>query len=204
MQVDPAVFYQPEALLRETKSRIDRLGAEGKPIDYLSFVTDGEPTLDRNLGDLISMLKQELNYPVAVITNGSLLCRDEVAGALHLADWVSVKLDSVVETVWQRINRPDPRLELSKVLEGIRSFASDFRGQLVSETMLVDRVNTAAEPLSQLADYLKEIRPDRAYLGIPNRPPAGPDIRVPDAEQLKGARRIFENVGLKVSTLWNL
>jgi wyosine [tRNA(Phe)-imidazoG37] synthetase (radical SAM superfamily) len=195
MQVEPAVFYQPEALLRETKARIEKVGADDCTFNYVSFVPDGEPTLDQNLGAMISLLKQELRYPVAVITNGSLLWRQEVAEAVALADWVSVKVDSVVESIWTHLNRPDRRLELPVVLEGIRSFASSYRGKLVSETMLVDRENTKLEELKQLAAYLK------AYLSIPCRPPAEPGVRVPDAEQLNRAERVFEEAGLKVCNL---
>jgi wyosine [tRNA(Phe)-imidazoG37] synthetase (radical SAM superfamily) len=201
MQVEPAVFYQPEALLQETKARIGKVGSDDCTINYVSFVPDGEPTLDQNLGTLIAMLKRELRYPVAVVTNGSLLWRREVAEAVALADWVSVKVDSVVESVWRRINRPDPRLELVEVLEGIRTFSTKYRGELVTETMLLDRENTTLEELEELAAYLKGISPSKAYLSIPYRPTTEPDVGVPDAEQLDRGRRTFEKAGLNVRCL---
>ena len=201
MQVEPAVFYQPEELLRETKARIHKVSSGDCTVDYVSFVPDGEPTLDRNLGTLIAMLKGELHYPVAIFTSGSLLWREEVAEAVGLADWVSVTVDTVVEPVWRRINRPDSRLEFSTVLEGIRSFASNYRGKLVSETMLVDQENTTTEELKQLAAYLKEISPTKAYLSTPYRSAAKSGVRIPDAKQLDGAQRCFEQVGLEVQRL---
>ncbi len=201
MQVEPAVFYRPEELLRETKARIEKIGADDHTVDYVSFVPDGEPTLDKNLGTLISMLKRQLPYPVAVITNGSLLWREETAQAVSRADWVSVKVDSVVESIWRRINRPDQRLDLPNVLEGIRAFASRYRGRLVSETMLVDRENTNPGDLAALAEYLSGLSPETAYLSVPTRPPAQPGVRVPDAEQLNRAQRTFEKAGLTVCRL---
>lgn len=204
LQVEPAVYYQPESLLRETEDRIAKVGSDDCTVNYVSFVTDGEPTLDRNLGELISMLKRALRYPVAVFTSGSLLWRREVAEAAALADWVSVKVDTVVESTWERVNRPDRRLELTRVLEGIRAFASKYQGNLVSETMLVDRENTAVGELAAVADYLKQISPSSAYLCIPDRPPAVPSVRIPDEEQLKRAERIFEQAGLNVCKLWTL
>ena len=198
MQVEPAVFYRPEALLRETEARIEKVGGDDHAIDYISFVPDGEPTLDKNLGTLISMLKRQLRYPVAVITNGSLLWREEVAEAVSLADWVSVKVDSVVESMWRRINRPDRRLEFPTVLEGIRAFASRYRGELVSETMLVDRQNTDPDELAALAKFLSGFSPKTAYLSVPSRPPTESSVRIPDAEQLSRAQRAFEDAGLNV------
>ena len=204
LQTEPAVYYQPEALLEETKARIEKVGSGDCTINYVSFVTDGEPTLDRNLGILISMLKQDLSYPVAVFTGGSLLWREEVAEAVSLADWISVKVDTVVESTWRRINRPDRRLEFPRVLEGIRTFASNYPGKLVSETMLLDRENTDEEELSGIADYLKNISPSNAYLCIPDRSPAASGLRIPDEEQLKRAERVFEDAGLEVCKLWTL
>jgi wyosine [tRNA(Phe)-imidazoG37] synthetase (radical SAM superfamily) len=201
MQAEPVDFYRPEALLQETKARIGKVGADGHAVDYISFVPDGEPTLDRNLGTLITMLKRDLSYPVAVITNGSLLWREEVAAAVSLADWVSVKVDTVVESMWRRVNRPDRRLEFAKMLEGIRTFSSQYGGELVSETMLVDGENTDGEGLAALAEYVREISPRKAYLSIPSRPPAKPGVRVPDEEQLNRARQAFETAGLKVECL---
>jgi wyosine [tRNA(Phe)-imidazoG37] synthetase (radical SAM superfamily) len=201
MQTEPAVYYKPEVLLKETKARIEKLGADGSGIDYVCFVTDGEPTLDRNLGTLISMLKQELSYPIAVFSGGSLLWQREVAEAVSRADWVSVKVDTVVESTWKRINRPDRRLEFSRVLEGIRSFASNYTGKLVSETTLLGGENTDEAELSGIADYLKGISPSVAYLCIPDRSPAASDLDLPDEEQLKRAVQFFEDAGLNVCKL---
>jgi wyosine [tRNA(Phe)-imidazoG37] synthetase (radical SAM superfamily) len=201
MEAEPALFYRPEALMRETQARIEKVGGDETTIDYISFVPDGEPTLDKNLGSLIAMLKERLPHPVAVITNGSLLWREDVAQAVGLADWVSVKVDSVVESVWRRINQPDRRLDLPKVLEGIRGFAGRYRGELVSETMLVDRENTDPEGLAALAEFLVGVSPSKAYLSVPSRPPAKSSVRIPDAEQLTRARRTFEDAGLNVCSL---
>ena len=201
LQTEPAVYYQPEALLQEAKARIEKVGADGSGIDHVCFITDGEPTLDRNLGVLISMIKQEMSYPVAVFTGGSLLWREEVAQAVSLADWVSVKVDTVVESTWRSINQPDRRLEFSRVLEGMRTFASSYTGTLVSETTLLDRENTEEEELAAIADYLKSISPSCAYLCIPGQSPTVSDLRIPDEEQLRRAAQLFEQAGLEVGRL---
>lgn len=201
MQVEPAVFYKPESILQEAKTRIRIVGSEGQHSDYISIVPDGEPTLDRNLKVLITMLKQELPIPVAVITNGSLLWRKEVAEALHLADWVSVKVDTVVESVWRRLNRPDERLQLPQLLEGIRAFASDYGGELVSETMLVEQENTDSEGLAALAEFLSELSPKIAYLSLPSRPAGNSELKIPTVEQQSRAQHILEEAGVNVRCL---
>ena len=66
----------------------------GESIDYLTFVSDGEPTLDINLGHAIQLLKP-LGIKIAGITNASLIWREDVREELLKADWVSLKMDSV-------------------------------------------------------------------------------------------------------------
>jgi len=200
-QITPAVFYQPQALLEETKAHIEKVGVDQREIDYISFSPDGEPTLDSNLATLIRMLKRELSIPVAVISNGSLLWREEVREALIQADLVSLKVDSVSEPVWRNINRPDERLQMSKVLNGIRDFAAGFRGELITETMLVDEVNTAERDLQDLAAYLRGLSPQKAYLAVPAQPPTDELVPAPAKDKLSRAHQLFVEAGLSVKCL---
>ena len=99
---------------------------------------------------MIERLKP-LGIKIAVISNGSLLWRADVREALADADWVSVKVDAVRPDVWRRINRPHRSLWLSAVLEGMLTFAEAYRGELVTETMLVRGVNDDAAHLADVA-----------------------------------------------------
>ena len=129
-------FYAPQQVVQAVSDRLTQLRQQGERVDYLTFVPDGEPTLDVHLGEAIELLRP-LGVPVAVMTNGSLLGQEEVRRELALADWVSVKVDSVDEAVWRRIDRPHPSLRLDEILQGIRVFAKSFAGVLDTETMLV-------------------------------------------------------------------
>lgn len=175
-------FVAPGKIVQAVADRLGQLREQGKRVDYLTFVPDGEPTLDVQLGEAIELLRPQ-GVPVAVITNGSLLGREEVRRELALADWVSVKVDSVDEAVWRRIDRPHPSLRLDDILHGIRAFAEGFAGVLVTETMLVRGINDTEAVMRGVAEFLAGIRPRCAYLGIPVRPPVeswgvGPDATV--------------------------
>jgi wyosine [tRNA(Phe)-imidazoG37] synthetase (radical SAM superfamily) len=151
----------------------------GESIDYLSFVPDGEPTLDLNLGREIELLRP-LGIRIAVITNASLIWREDVRDELARADWVSLKVDSVREEVWRRIDRPHGRLRLSQILDGALAFSESFAGRLVTETMLVEGVNDSSELFEELSEFLARLHPETAYLAIPTRPPAEENVRAPD------------------------
>jgi wyosine [tRNA(Phe)-imidazoG37] synthetase (radical SAM superfamily) len=196
MEVERRAFYEPASIAVDVRSRLAEAREASEEVDYLAFVPDGEATLDVNLGREIALLK-DLGIPVGVITNGSLLWREDVRRDLGHADWVSVKVDAVDEAIWRRVDRPHRQLELSRVLAGIREFAATFPGELVTETMLVEGVNDSEECVRDVADFVSGLRPARAYLSIPTRPPAEPWVRVcPDEAVLNRAYQLFaERVG---------
>ncbi|HIC94972.1 MAG TPA: hypothetical protein EYP09_12125 [Anaerolineae bacterium] len=95
------------------------------------------------------------------------------------ADWVSLKVDSTTEDIWRRINRPHRALQLASILDGMLEFASAYEGELATETMLVEGLNDGEDHLREVADFLAELRPARAYLAVPTRPPAEEWVRPP-------------------------
>ena len=65
--------------------------------------------------------------------------------------------------------------------------------------MLVDGVNDSAEALDKLAQVLATVRPEIAYLLVPTRPPAEPNVRrPPNARLLEAARVIRRAAGVTV------
>jgi wyosine [tRNA(Phe)-imidazoG37] synthetase (radical SAM superfamily) len=178
---------------------IDQLGSENYP-DYLTFVSNGEPTLDINLGRSIRLLKKT-GIPVAVITNASLLEYESIREDLSPADWVSLKMDAGDSDKWQKVNRPAPGLDFEKLTESKKLFASEFRGILCTETMLVDRINDFPENLTNVAQLIKNLNPAKAYLSIPIRPPAGFSVKAPDPEKLNQAWQIFSDMNIKTEFL---
>jgi len=182
-EIESRVFYQPEHVFNEVKTRVMKLKEQQEPIDYLTFVPDGEPTLDDNLGKTIELLR-DLDIKIAIITNGSLIWRKKVWEILQMADWVSLKVDSVNQSLWQRINQPDKHLNLQEILLNMFSFAEGFDGFLATETMLLDGLNTDDAIIADLVSFLQRLAPNKAYLAIPTRPTAEQGIYAPDADSL--------------------
>jgi len=190
LQVDRRVFYEPGGIFEAVQDKVKRAREIGETIDYFTFVPDGEPTLDVNLGREIELLKP-LGIKIAVITNASLIWREDVREALMKADWVSLKVDSTREEVWRRINRPHGTLQLASILDGILEFAKAYRGELATETMLVEGVNDGDDHVREVADFLARLKPARAYLSIPTRPPAEEWVRPPGEEAINRAYQIL-------------
>ena len=183
-------FYKPGDILGEVDEGITNIGKANETIDYITFVPDGEPTLDLNLGEMIEMLKS-YKIKIAVITNGSLLWKKDVQEELSKADLVSIKIDSVLESVWRKIDRPQHTLSLSKIIEGIEKFSQHFKGDLLTETMLVEGINDFDESLKETASLVSWLDPTKAYLLIPTRPPSESWVKPPANEVINKAFQIF-------------
>jgi len=185
-------FYDPRELIEETARRVRELRDKGEGLDYVTIVPDGEPTLDQDLGSLIAGLK-ELEVPVALITNSSLMCDPILREELHQLDWISLKIDSVDEATWRKIDRPHKNIDFKKMLNGMRTFAETFPGTLTTETMLVKGLNDGAAGVEGVADFLDLLEPAKSYISIPTRPPAEPWVEAPDEVSLAFAYREFSS-----------
>jgi wyosine [tRNA(Phe)-imidazoG37] synthetase (radical SAM superfamily) len=188
MQIGRFAFYEPDEVLRAVRDRIGMAVGAGESVDYLSFVPDGEPTLDANLGREIELLRtlgitavpHASRCKVAVITNGSLIWRRDVRADLMQADWVSLKVDSTREETWRSLDRPYRTLHLGLILEGMLEFADAYTG-----------INDDAGHVGEVADYLAQLKPVTAYLSVPIRPPAEAWVRPPREETINQAYHLL-------------
>lgn len=188
MTISRREFYNPELIYKQLKEKINNL--TNNKIDYLTLVADGEPTLDINLEEILNKLKS-LNYKVAVITNSSLLDDPKVRKELLTADLISVKVDSVNRKIWSKIDRPHGKIDLDLIMEGIEILRKEFKGIFLTETMLVNDLNTKTADLTKTAEYIGKLDPDIAYLSIPTRPPSEKWVIAPDIKTINKAYQIF-------------
>ena len=194
-QVERRSFYKVNDLVTSVKMHIDASKEKNETIDYLAFVPDGEPTLDSNLGDEIEAL-HKIGIKIAVISNASLIWREDVRKDLCKADWVSLKVDAATEHVWHKIDRANKSLELDDIQKGMIDFKSEFQGFYATETMLVKGVNDSKEELVKIATFLQKIEPTKSYISIPTRPPAEEWVKAPKEEVLTMAYQIFADHGI--------
>jgi wyosine [tRNA(Phe)-imidazoG37] synthetase (radical SAM superfamily) len=171
MQIERRTFYEPSHVFTSVEKKVNQAISHKEQIDYLTFVPDGEPTLDIALGQEINLLKT-LKINIAVITNASLIYRKDVQKDLANTDLVSLKVDAVTNHVWHKMNRPHGLLKLRRILGGMLDFATPYQGEIITETMLVKDINDSEEEVENIAAFLSKLQPSRAYIAIPTRPPA--------------------------------
>ncbi|MBK23265.1 MAG: radical SAM protein [Halobacteriovorax sp.] len=138
------------------------------PIDVVTYSGSGEPSLAKNLGDMINgirAIKPEL--PQYILTNATHLIEPEVRKNLLALDKIIVKIDASNEENFKLINRPAEGVTLKRVLEGIKLLKSEFKGEIEVQSMFMP-IND--KHLEDLASILKEISPSAVQLNTPKRP----------------------------------
>ena len=159
--------------VREIIEEVGRFLKEGAPsVDHLSLSGSGEPTLHSQIRSVIEGIRAITSIPVAVITNGSLLCEEEVRQDLLRADIVLPSLDAVSSDVFMRINRPLPGFSVEKVIEGLVEFRKVYKGQIWLEILFCKGINDGKEELMRMKKVVDRIQPDLIHLNTVVRPPS--------------------------------
>jgi wyosine [tRNA(Phe)-imidazoG37] synthetase (radical SAM superfamily) len=167
-----------------------RQGLDSRP-DVIALAGSGEPTLDERIGEVIAGIKQLTATPVAVITNGSLLSRPAVRRDLVEADIVMPSLDAPSAGLFRLVNRPEPAVRFSDLVNGLVAFREEYGRQLWLEILLLGGVTGITAEVERLADIAALIAPDRIQLTTVSRPPAEPFVEPVTLQALRRFAQLF-------------
>lgn len=183
------VFYSTDEILRQVENFIRN--PLSPRIDVITFAGDGEPTLAKNLGEIIRRIKDITPVPVAVLTNSSLMWMEEVRDELLNADFVLPSIDAVSEEAFKEIDRPSGTLSLETILEGIRKFSRIYTGRLIPEIMIIRGINDNDAEIDTIIEYLKKLNPDRVQLNVVDRYTTEQGVKSPSPHRLNEIRKRF-------------
>jgi len=155
---------------------------KGIEADYATFSGVGEPTLASNLGQAISIVKSTLHLPVAVLTNSSLMPREDVRRDLAEADVVVAKVDAPEEELFRRVNRPFGGYSLDEILQGIKLFRENYQGKIAIQMMFVEVNKRYAKEMAEIA---RSLSPDEVQLNTPVRPCGVEPLSPPEMAAIK-------------------
>ena len=144
---------------------------ESRP-DYITLAGSGEPTLYSRLGELIERIREMSDTPIAVLTNGSLLWREEVRRDLLGASLVVPSLDAGTAASWEAVNRPHAGVSFDQMVEGLIAFRKEFHGDYHLEVFLTDGFTANEDEVRAIAEIIARIEPDRVQVNTVTRPPA--------------------------------
>jgi wyosine [tRNA(Phe)-imidazoG37] synthetase (radical SAM superfamily) len=189
IQMERRSFFDRRELVVEVLRHVQK----AKEVDVITFSGSGEPTLNQDLGWMIKELKGKTAIPVAVITNGSLLHREDVREDLSPADLVLPSLDAVTEEAFKKINRPHPSISVDHVVKGLQAFRSVYKGKIWLEIMFAKEVNDGPGELKRFREVLKTIAVDKIQLNTITRPAPGEGARPLEASELVRISQMLGN-----------
>ena len=173
-------FVDIDAVLSELRQKLQA----GIRADYITIGGSGEPTLNTRLGEVVDGVRRLTDIPVAILTNGTLLCQAQVRAECARADVVIPSLDAGDAAVFEAVNRPARDITIEKLVSGLQRFRGEFAGQIWLEVFLIAGVNTGPEQIEKIRGLIHQIRPDKIHLNTAVRPPAEPNVEPLSREAL--------------------
>lgn len=158
-----------EALAR----KLDEMRADGKVPDVITFAGNGEPTMHPDfagiIDDTIAIRDQHCpSAKIAVLSNSTMLGKEDVFQALCKIEDNIMKLDSVLDKRIRQINVPNqPGFCFDELLKNL----CRFDGKVTIQTMFLHGEsngepvdNLSEEEISGWIEALKQIRPKQVMI----------------------------------------
>ena len=153
-------FPEIEAALEE---KMSRAAHDGTGVDSITFSGNGEPTMHPDFPKVIDLTLRlrDKYFPqakVSVLSNATLIGREEVAKALMRVDNPILKIDASSDELIRKINKPAGTYSLDAVVKNLKK----FDGQFILQTMFLrspDFDAAAPEALNRWMDIVRELKP---------------------------------------------
>lgn len=173
--------------------KVDKIFAELKEfmsnnpkIDYITFSGSGEPTLNSKIGEVLSHIKQ--HYPevkTAILTSGALLANKRLRTEILASDVILPSLDAASQSVFEKINQPNPNLKIDTYIQGLVDMRKEYKGNIWLEVFLLKNYNDTPDELMLLKEAILKIKPDMIQLNTLDRPGAVSGLKALTKEELQ-------------------
>ncbi len=189
----------------EVKSILNRL--DRMTVDVLTFSGTGEPTLNLEIGSIVTAIRETVkDLPIVLLTNSSLLPRKDVRTAVLGFDIVTAKFDAGDEDTFKRINHPSKgTFTLEEIHDGIKQLRKETKGMVALEVMLLKGSrglsNVEGASRQALIDGIVDLDPDLVQIYTPWRPGAVQSIKPISARILQDFATELEQY-LEPEKLW--
>jgi len=186
---------------KDVIDEIEQVLSKHPMIDVVTFSGSGEPTLHSRIGEMIKYIKSNFPaYKVAVLTNSSMLHREEVRRNIINADIISPSLDAVSPDVFKKIDRPIPGIDPAVIIDSLVQLRKEFTGKLFLEIFIINKLNDTPEELAKLKDACTKISPDEIHINSLDRSGSEDWVKPIEAETLKRTGDFFSPLPVKLVT----
>ncbi|HOG36868.1 MAG TPA: radical SAM protein [Paludibacteraceae bacterium] len=210
-------FTDPKAHLPSLKEletqleqTLERMVADNKKLDSITFAGNGEPTMHPQFAAIIDATIRLRNryYPqtkISVLSNATMLHRPAVVVALNKVDNNILKLDSVIDATVKLINQPvNPKFDITKIIEQQRQ----FNGNLIVQSLFLKGTyrgqtvdNTTEKEVSAWLNAIDYIRPKLVEIYSLDRIPPISTLQKIDSAVLQQIADRVEKLGISTSVI---
>ncbi len=156
----------------KVKWELEKIFSTEPEIDFVTFSGYGEPTLFSRIGELVDFIRENSSYPTALLTNSTLLYRDDVIEDVERIDVFLPSLDAATDSTMRKLNRPSRGVSVRKIVDGIRKLRERVDGKVWLETLFVKGINDGEEEVLRMGEVIHSIEPDEWQINTVARPPA--------------------------------
>ncbi len=164
----------------------------GGTADYITLAGSGEPTLHSGFGEFIDFIHANSDIPVALLTNGTTLYSAAVRKSAAKADVVKVTMSAYDQESFARIHRPCEKATFNRLVNGTYAFRRDFKKNLWIEVFLLAGFNSSPEDVRRIAEFVRQVKPDKIQLNTCVRPPAESTAVAVTEDKMAELVRLFE------------
>lgn len=139
---------------------IDCVQNRGFP-DFIWFKGIGDSLKYANCKEIIEMIKEIYpNQKVGIYLNCALFQDENLRNDFYGCDLVAINLNSVDSIDFTKINKCPESANSIEILEGIKEFRQEFKGNLGIYTLFLKGINDNMKTIENLKKYLLEVMPD--------------------------------------------
>ena len=185
-------FKDPEEIKEEIKEVLKKI----KP-DYITFSGSGEPTLSKDIGEIIDWIKEYTDVKVCVITNGLLLDDPVVVNEIKNADLIIPTLNSVDNMIFKKINRPSVSSDISQIMAGLKNLSEKYLGEIYLESFIIEGLNDSDEHTEKMVKFLKNIKFTKLQLNSLDRVGTEKWVKATSQEILRRIKDKYVELGIE-------
>ena len=189
------------------EAKLKEMQAQGLKLDVFTFAGNGEPTMHPEfpgvIDDTIALRNQYFpEAKISVLSNATMIGREEVFNALLKVDNNILKLDSGIDATAKLIDQPNsPTYSVAKQIELLKRFNGNFilqtiflRGEYNGQ--VVD--NTTPEEIAAWTEAVRQIRPKQVMVYQVDRETPVPGLEKLTNEELSRLAQPVRDLGVSV------
>ncbi len=186
-------------IFNHLRKKLEQLKKDDFVPENITFAGNGEPTIHPDFAEIVDdtiLLRNEF-FPKAsttVLSNASLIHKPKIFDTLLKVDNNILKLDAGSDAQFQKINLPNSKIDLDKLVDTL----CKFKGELIIQSLFLsgnykeEQIdNTREEEVSLWLEHLKKINPKLVMIyPIDRETPAQNLNKIPKAKLNEIALRV--------------